>query len=222
MKCRFTECFAPSSAKLFGAIAFVMLIASGGLSFGVEQPQSTSIAAIRANGAAFVAPEPADPNAQEPVLVLTITDSSWGNTVNHTQVSFFDTPTSSQESDRILFANNANNQATISFLSDDQNGNLPLQPNGQPYPTYPDLMPTFVDPQWAYDIFTIPAANGGGFLEVDMLSDLHGQTMDPVLGPASDGLFLQVVPEPSSVLLAGFGLASMVGIAYRRARRARV
>jgi len=193
-----------------GAIAFAMLIASAGLSFGQTQQESTTLADIRASGG--LSATLTEPVGAETDLILTITDATWNFPPE--QVTLTEPP-GTNPSDRILFRNDTSNNATITFLSDDGSGNL-----ASGFPILPESTTAVTeDFEWKRDFVALP---GGGFMQIDMISDVDGVTNHPILGSASDGLFLQIVPEPSTLFMAALGLASLVGIAYRRAHLAKV
>jgi MYXO-CTERM domain-containing protein len=123
-----------------------------------------------------------------------------------------------QLSDRILFDNGGPNVpapiATINFLSDDEQGNLP--PGF--LPPYPLLIPPV--PETAPAVITIPiidlTTNLAFPLTATMISDLEpaGTNLRPNL---SDGIHLQI-PEPCTIAMAGIGLLALAAIAGRRRR----
>jgi hypothetical protein len=119
-------------------------------------------------------------------------------------------------SDRILFDNGGPNVpapiATINFLSDDEQGNLP--PGF--LPPYSLLIPPALETAPAVVTIPIIDLSSGTVLPLTavMISDLDppGTNLPPNL---SDAISLRT-PEPSAMYLAAVGLISLAGIAYRR------
>jgi hypothetical protein len=123
------------------------------------------------------------------------------------EIDLFDS-TAGGLSDRILLDNSVGGAATITFLSDDEQGNLP---GG--FPTYPLLIPGQLETAVGTTI-TFPLHIPGAILplSVTMVSD-----GDPTLPPSlSDSLTLTVVPEPTTFFLAAVGFIGLAAWVCRR------
>lgn len=137
------------------------------------------------------------------------------------EVDMFDLgPLGQQLSDRILFDNTGpGGTAMISFLSDDENGKLPITNSaGVVFPVYTG--PVTGEGPFSIPIPMLDAGTNPYTLAATMISDDENNP-NPILPQGqSDGLFLHAVPtpEPSTVVLAALGLAALVGLAYRRRR----
>lgn len=122
-------------------------------------------------------------------------------------------------SDRILFDNSTilagKPTATITFLSDNEGGALP------PHASYPLIIPPVPAAEFASIILgAVDNTLGGGLiLSFIMTSDPAGDPFPPP--QQSDILTMASIPEPSTVCLAGFGLASLAVMAFRRSHAAR-
>ena len=123
-----------------------------------------------------------------------------------------------QLSDRILFDNlGPGGTALITFLSDDEFGNLPRRSDGSPFPFYPPH--PLSGPEGPITI-TVPILDLTSTLTYPltalMISDTEAALPpDPRLGNNSDLLALSI-PEPSTVTMAGMGLAALAALAFRR------
>jgi len=120
-------------------------------------------------------------------------------------------------SDRILFDNSGpGGTAMITFLSDDEQGALPLG-----FPLYPLLLPPGGEGPVSV---TLPILDIGSLaifpLTAFMVSDGDDPlATPPLLPPGISDLLTISVPEPSSVVLAALGLAGLATLAYRRRKR---
>ncbi len=134
-------------------------------------------------------------------------------------------PLGQQISDRILYDNTGPGAtALITFLSDDEQGRLPLTDStGVVFPVYPGpLVPEF--PPFVVSVAMLDGGINPYTLTATMISDDENNP-NPILPPnLSDLLDLKAVatPEPSTVILAGLGLAALAGLAYRRRRPRRI
>jgi hypothetical protein len=205
-------------ATSLGALALTILAASANSCFA--QNFTTTLPAIAGGPLTFNILEPGPP----PVLPETMT-------VNISDGQFFLAPGTGLEfdltdldafgklvvSDRILMDNSGplgplgGPTALITFLSDDENGNLP------PLNTVVSYQILQFVPEPSSVLATLPILNlfGGGTLALTALMVSDG---DPTnIGAFSDSLTLST-PEPSTVVLAGLGLAALAGLAYRRRR----
>ncbi len=203
-------------AASLGALALTILAASANSSFA----QITSLPAIAAGIGPFIIPE-ALPVAE--AMTVNIAGAVFLGApfeVDMTEVG----ATGQFLTDRILFDNTGgalNNEALITFLSDDENGKLPTaNSTGVLYPFYPPPIPVLGEGPFSISVAMLDAGINPYLLTALMVSDDENNP-NPILQPGqSDGLFLHAVatPEPSTVCLAGMGLAALAGLAYRRRR----
>jgi MYXO-CTERM domain-containing protein len=210
-----------------GALALTILAASANSSFA-QIPYSDTLPALALSP--YIIPEPP----------ITVGGPDW-MTVNITNAKFLGAAfeidmieTSGQFtghiSDRILFDNTGTggpgNTALITFLSDDEFGNLPTADlNGTVFPFYSGATSVPDGLFGPISVLMADLLNNPYTLTATMISgDGELGTTNPFLPQgASDLLALSAVPtpEPSTVCLAGLGLAALAGIAYRRRRTGR-
>jgi hypothetical protein len=198
-----------------GGLALVILAITAKGSFA-QIPYTTTLPTLAPPSGGFVVPEPAVapvPDAMTVSIANGLFPFSPGTGLS---ITMFDLGVTGGQipSDLILFDNSGpGGTAMITFLSDDEQGNLFP---GRPEISYTPLEPV-LEPKPA--VVTIPIADliGGGVftLTATMFSDSDGEGIPNIL--VSDFMTLSV-PEPSTVCLSGIGLAALAGMAYRRRR----
>jgi MYXO-CTERM domain-containing protein len=197
-----------------GALALTILAALANSSLAQNV---TTLPAITAGIPPYIIPEP--PLGAPPESAMTVNIAGAVFLGAPFEVDMMDIGVTGQQvlSDRILFDNTGlGGTAMITFLSDDEQGNLP--------PGFPGYAPAIVTGEGPFTTLPLPMLDAGinpYTLTATMVSD-DERNPNTILQPGqSDGLFLHAVatPEPSTVCLAGLGLAALAGVAYRRRRR---
>jgi len=180
--------------------AILLIVASG----SVAVAQVVTIPGLAGAGASFTIIEPPVGAAEVP-LSISILGAAFPAPV---QVVMFDTATSQQVSDLIVFDNSIGNQATITFTSDSEQSTLTPLP-GIPVISVLEGTPiTEILPLLDLSSkLTLP-------LTATMFSDLDN-VIPTIANPFSDGINISV-PEPSAIYLASLALAALAGLAYRR------
>jgi hypothetical protein len=204
-------------ATSLGALALTILAAWAHTS--LAQNITTVPAAAGAILPYFI-PEPVRPAAPE---LMTVNIAGAVFLGGPGEVDMFEIIAGTQQlSDRVLFDNSGPlGTAMITFLSDNEQGNLPLNSAGLPYPPYPLLPVTGLGPEGplttTLSIFDTTSTITYT-LTATMISDDENNPVLPSVLSDFLGLHAVPTPEPSTVCLAGMGLAALAGMAYRRRR----
>jgi hypothetical protein len=190
--------FASYRITCVSVFALLLIVASSSIAVA----QSVTIPGLAGAGASFTIPEPVTGAAEAP-LSISIVGATFPAPL---QIVMFDDTANQQVSDLIIFDNSVGNQATITFISDNEQSTLTplpgiktiLAPEGTPVV---EVLPLFD----LTALLTLP-------LTATMFSDLD---IVPPNTNFSDAINIRV-PEPSAIYLAGFALAALAGLAYRR------
>jgi MYXO-CTERM domain-containing protein len=210
-------------ATSLGALALTILAASANSSFAQN---TTKLATIAAGIPPYFIPEPVVAGGPE-LMTVHISGAVFLGAGFTGEVDMFEPgPNGQSLSDRILFDNTGTSgTAMITFLSDDGNGNLPLNPaTNLPYPLYPLLTVAGLGPEGPLTTSFLMADTLGHpyTLTATMISDDENNPNNVPPGQSDELILTSVLtPEPSTVCLAGLGLAALAGLASRRRRTRR-